>query len=185
MRKIWISIAIVLFAAAGIGAGGYYYYYYPNETYHFGVVQPGVLYRSGLQGMRRFENTFRLYPFKSVINVQSDKDVTGKYREQVNEEKKFCGEHHIRYFHIPMDAETSPTPEQSTEIIDLVSDAQNQPALVHDSQGVVREGMIVAIWQMEKMGYTPEQCLKEINWYGHEEKSGALTEFIQKYKPLK
>jgi hypothetical protein len=179
MRKAWIPIVIVILAAGG-GVGGYYYF---NDTYHFGIVQQSVLYRSGLQGMRRFENSYRQYPFKSVINVQSEKDVSGKYRDQVAEEKKFCEAHQIRYFHIPMDAETSPTAEQCSEFIKIVSDPANQPALVHDSQGVVREGMVVAVWQIEKMGYSPEQALKEINWYGHE-KTDALTDFIKNYKRL-
>lgn len=181
MRKVWFSIAIILLLAGGSGIGGYYYY---NDTYHFGIVQPGVLYRSGLQGMRRFENTYRQYPFKSVINIQSTKDVAGKYREQVADEKKFCEQHHINYFHVPLEAETSPTPEQISELIKIVGDASNQPALLHDSQGVVREGMVVAVWQMEKMHYTREQCLQQINWYGHEQ-IDALTDFIKSYKPSK
>src|SRR5260221_10503741 len=122
MRKIWMPFAVVLLAATGAGVGGFYYF---NDTYHFGVVQPGVLYRSGLQGMRRFENSYRLNPFKSVLNIQSEKDVIGKYRDQVADEKKFCETHQIRYFHIPIDAETSPTPEQCGEFIKIVSDPAN------------------------------------------------------------
>ena len=47
MRKIWVSIAVVILAGA-TGVSGYYYF---NDTYHFGIVQPGVLFRSGLQSV--------------------------------------------------------------------------------------------------------------------------------------
>jgi hypothetical protein len=178
MKKIFM-LAAVVGLAVGLSIGAYYYF---CDTYHFGIVQPGVLYRSGLQGMRRFANAYRQHPFKCVINIQSQRDVDVQYHEQSEAEKRFCAEHQVHYIHIPMNPETPPTSEQVDAFIAAVSDPANQPALVHDSQGVIREGMMVAVWQMEKMNYDTARALREINWWGHGE-NRQLLEFVKAYVP--
>ena len=178
-RRLALRIIIGMLLTGGTVAG----YFLLFDTYHFAVVEKDVLYRDGMQGMRRFRNAYRLHPFKSVINLQSDDDLAGKYREQVAEEQRFCSEHAIKWTHIPMQQETPPSPDQIAELLRLAGDPANQPALMHDSQGVIRVGMMVAAWQMEKMGFDPERALREIINWGHPTNE-ALVEFIKTYKKI-
>ena len=70
------------------------------------------------------------------------------------------------------------------EFVKIVDDPKNRPVLVHDSQGVIREGMIVAVWQMERMGYDQNGCMSEFNWFGHSAKpevQKVVQKFIQNY----
>jgi protein tyrosine phosphatase (PTP) superfamily phosphohydrolase (DUF442 family) len=173
MKKV-IGAALVLLTL-GFGAGAYFYYF---DTYHFAIVQPGVLYRDGFQGMRRFENAYRQRPFKCVINLQSNEDHV-QYKEDVAAQREFCKAHGIAWQHIPMKQKTPPTPGQIDEFLKLVRDVKNQPVLAHDSQGVIRMGMMVAVWQKEGMGYDYEQCMSAVKRFGHPE-SLELTEFIKK-----
>lgn len=178
MKTKMLLGAGLLLIAAGAAYGTYALYF---ETYHFAVVQEGVLYRSGAQGLRRFRNTFRWHPFKSNVNLQSVSDLETKYAQQAAEEERFCREHGVKYFHLPIKEKTPPTPEQAAQFLKLASDPANQPVLVHDSQGVIREGMFVALWQMEKMRYSREDALQAIRWFGHSP-SPELPQFIKQYR---
>ena len=171
------ALIAVLLASAGYGI-----FILNFQTYHFAVVQDGVLFRDGLQGMRRFQNAYRQHPFKAVINLQSESDIATKYQAQVADEKKFCAENQIAYFSIPMKEETPPTDAQIQEYLKIIDDPKNRPVFVHDSQGVIREGMMVAVWQLERMGYDSKRALDEINSFGHPNKSEALLDFIKNYK---
>ena len=176
-----LVFALILALLTGVGYGIYILHF---QTYHFAVVQDGVMYRDGLQGMRRFRNAYALHPFKAVINLQSDSDIATKYHAQVDEEKKFCAENQIAYFSISMKEETPPTDAQIVEFLKIADDPKNRPVFVHDSQGVIREGMMVGVWQIERMGYDTTRALNEINWFGHANKSQALIDFIQNYKKI-
>ncbi|HLX59762.1 MAG TPA: hypothetical protein VKX17_00640 [Planctomycetota bacterium] len=173
MRKLIVVILILL--TLGFGACAYYFYF---DTYHFAIVQPGVLYRDGFQGMRRFENAYRQRPFKCVVNLQSDADLV-QYKDDIAAEQAFCKERGIKWIHLPMKQKTAPTTEQMSDFVAIVKDAANQPVLAHDSQGVVREGMMVAVWQKDGMGYDFEKCVSEVKWFGHEHYT-ELLEFIRK-----
>jgi hypothetical protein len=176
-NKLPIIVAAVIFVAVA----GYGIYAFFFESYHFAVVQDGVFYRSGLQGLRRFHNTYRWHPFKCVINLQSESDLETKYEEQAAEERMFCLEHGITYLRLPIKEKTPPTPEQAAQFLKWAGDPKNQPVLAHDSQGVIREGMMVALWQMEKMHYSKDEALKAIRWFGHDP-SPVLLEFIKQYR---
>lgn len=173
MRKVTVAALILL--TLGFGSAAYFFYF---DTYHFAIVQPGVLYRDGFQGMRRFENAYRQRPFKSVINLQSDGDHE-QYKDDLAAQKQFLKEHNIAWYHISMKQKTAPTQEQMDEFVRLVKDPKNQPVFAHDSQGVIRMGMMVAVWQKEGMGYSYEQTMAAVNRFGHPE-SAELTAFIKK-----
>lgn len=173
MRKLIVAILILL--TLGFGAGAWFFYF---DTYHFAIVQPGVLYRDGFQGMRRFENAFRQRPFKTVVNLQSDDDLI-QYKDDIEKQKAFCTEHGIKWIHIPMKQKTAPTREQMDEFVRIVKDPANQPVFAHDSQGVIREGMMVAVWQKEGMGYDYEKCMAEIKLFKHK-LYPELVDFIKK-----
>ena len=173
VKKIIVSILVLL--TLGFGAGAYFFYF---DTYHFDVVQPGILYRDGFQGMRRFENSYRQHLFKSVVNLQSDGDLI-QYKNDIAAQREFLKLHNIAWFHIALKQKTAPTQEQIDAFVAFVKDPKNQPVLAHDSQGVIRMGMLAAVWQKEGMGFSFEQCAAAVKRFGHPE-SPELTAFIKR-----
>lgn len=176
MRKVIVALLVLL--TLGFGAAAYLLYF---DTYHFAIVQPGVLYRDGFQGMRRFENAYRQRPFKTVVNFQSDQDVV-QYQVDVDASRAFCVEHGIQWNHIPIKQHTPPTQVQIDAFLKIVRDPANRPVYCHDNQGVVREGMMVAVWQKEGMGYDYDACVAAIRFRSHasERDATALMDFIKK-----
>ncbi|MEI6231765.1 MAG: hypothetical protein WCT04_01830 [Planctomycetota bacterium] len=172
--RIVIVVALVLLTL-GFGAGAYLYYF---DTYHFAIVQPGVLYRDGFQGMRRFENAYRQRPFKTVVNFQSDADLI-QYQDDVNQARAFCTARGIKWIHIPMKQKTAPTQEQMDTFVAIVKAPANQPVFSHDSQGVIREGMMVAVWQKVGMGYDYDTCMANVRLF-HHQPYPELMDFIKK-----
>ena len=173
MRKLIVAALVLL--TLGFGACAYFFYL---DTYHFAIVQPGVLYRDGFQGMRRFENAYRQRPFKTVINFQSDKDLN-QYKDDVTKEQAFCKAHGIQWKHMPIVQRMPPTQDQIDEFLKIVKDPANQPVFCHDSQGVIREGMMVAVWQKFGMGYDYDTCMANVKLF-HHEPYPELMGFIKK-----
>lgn len=173
MRKV--IVAALLMLTLGFGACAYFFYF---DTYHFAIVQPGILYRGGFQGMRRFENAYRQRPFKTLVNFQSDQDLE-QYKDDEVKAQAFCKEHGIKWIHMPMKQKTPPTQEQIDEFVKIVKDPANQPVFCHDSQGVIREGMMVAVWQKIGMGYDYDTCMANVNLF-HHQPYPELMDFIKK-----
>ena len=180
MRKRSIRIAAGLTVLVLLlGAGSYWQFV---QTYHFKVVQDGVLYRDGLQDMRRYQNSYRRFPFKAVVNIQSDDNLAGKYHDLVMQEQAFCAKNGVQWIHLPIKERTPPTREQIEEFLKIVDDPANQPVLVHCSQGIVRTGMMTAVWQLERMGYDNQRAVEEITRFGHSS-DPVVNDFVAHYKP--
>jgi hypothetical protein len=173
MRTVVAVLLVVLTLA--FGACAWFYYF---DTLHLLVVEPGVLYRDGFDGMRRFENSYRQRPFKTVIDLQAEDDPDYS-REDALSERAFCKQHGIAWYALPIKRKAAPTPEQIRQFVALVGNASGQPALVHDGNGVVAVGMMVAAWQKEALGYPYEKTLASVRLFNHPEPP-ELFDFIKR-----
>ena len=55
-----------------------------------------------------------------------------------------------------------------------------QPILVHCQYGVIRTGIMVAIYEIEQLGLSAEQALSRFEYFGSE-LPGAIQERIDRY----
>jgi tyrosine-protein phosphatase SIW14 len=96
---------------------------------------------------------------KTVINLRGESDDTrAEGREAVR-----LG---MRYFSIPMSAAGRPTEEQVKRVIEIIEEKEKAPVFVHCRRGSDRTGAIVAIYRIEKDGWTAERAIEEANRYG-------------------
>lgn len=176
---LWIGIAIVTLVVAG----GLYYY---HRTYHLLAVQPGVLYRSGLQKFHAFENAIRKAKPRTIVTLVDDREIADGEKPQFKREIDTFADRArgITVERVLIKLGGWPDGQQCEQFIKIVSDPQKQPVLVHCAQGVRRTGMMVAAYQMSVLGYDKERAKQALETFGHSERTvGDIKRFIDCYDP--
>ena len=78
-------------------------------------------------------------------------------------ESRFAAEHGLPVFSFDLSASRPPTEADVTRFLEIVTDPANQPVLVHCKNGVDRTGYMVALYRIEKEGWSKERALAEMN----------------------
>ena len=177
---LWIVIGLVV-AAAGAWA------YLHHRTYHLLTVQPGVLYRSGLQDFDHFENALRKVKPRTVVTLVDDRELVDPEKPQFKREVESLADGNgrgVRVRRVPIPLGGWPQGDEVERFLNVVADPANQPVLVHCAQGVRRTGMMVAAYQISVLGYDKERAKAELETFGHSERTvGDIKRFIDHYDP--
>jgi|SRR5687768_14203943 protein tyrosine phosphatase (PTP) superfamily phosphohydrolase (DUF442 family) len=153
-------------------------------TYHLEVVQEGVLYRDGNRGMREFRNAVRKVQPKTVVCLIDDNELADQSKPMFAQEVEFLKDRNIKLERVKVQLGGWPTEDEINQFIDIMSDKNNHPVLLHCAQGVRRTGMMVAAYQEAVLGYTDEQAEAAIEWFGRKPTSATIAEvkkFIRAY----
>jgi tyrosine-protein phosphatase SIW14 len=116
------------------------------------------LYRGGQPKTGGLEKLAEL-GIKTIINLRGDSDDT---RAEGREALRLG----MRYFNIPMSPAGRPTDEQVRRTIEIIEEKEKGPVFVHCRRGSDRTGAIIAIYRIEKDGWTAERAIEEANSYG-------------------
>jgi len=152
------------------------------QTYHLATVQEGVLYRAGNRGLREFANAIRRVKPRTVVCLIDDNELSDARKPQFQQELRFLADRRIAVCRIPIALGGWPTPADVRQFLSVVSDAKNQPVLVHCAQGVRRTGMLAAAYQQSVLGYDDARAKSAILTFGHSRRSiGDVEKFIELY----
>ena len=181
-RKIGIGVGVV--GAIVIGALVCYYTLGDRYPRRFSVVVAGKIYRSAqpdVHGLKRVLQDIRI---KTIINLRGP-EVTDRNR-QCMAEAKFAEDKGLKLVVIRFGP---PPPDESIKkLLEVLDDKQNYPVLIHCAKGIERTGVAVAVYRMERMGWTSWQAVKEMltNDFApdlkHADDHDATT-FVAEYKP--
>ncbi len=143
---------------------------------NFGVVND-MIYRSA-----RFdpEQIQRLAAAGIVTVIDFRRD-----EPEVAAERAACEEQGIGYVNLPWSGhEERPDPALTRSFLDIVSNTQNLPALVHCKRGAERTGTMIAVYRMERDGWDAERAYREMNQYRFRSFwFGNLKRFVLDYEP--
>jgi protein tyrosine/serine phosphatase len=182
-RRVALLGGVLLALGLAIGIGGFVFWQ-SHRAYHFAVVQPGVLYRDGLKSSSQFAATLdRLHP-KMVVSLIDEKELADPAKPQFAAEDGLCAARGITLVHIPVTLGGWPASVHVQTFLALISDKQNQPALVHCAQGVRRTGMCVAAYQESVLGYDKARAKAAVLSFGHGPNTiEQIDRFIDGYDP--
>lgn len=181
-RRRWGRPLIVLLVA--LAAAGAYVWQCYLSTYHLATVQPHVLYRDGNQSPCQFETAIRKVQPRTVVSLIDDNELADEEKPQFQAEAEFLEKKGIRLERIPVKLGGWPTKADVQRFLDVASDPEKQPVLVHCAQGVRRTGMMVAAYQMKQMGYNKGRATAELLSFGHSDRTvGDVKKFIEGYDP--
>jgi protein tyrosine phosphatase (PTP) superfamily phosphohydrolase (DUF442 family) len=178
--KLLYVVLIVLLVALGAGA----LWWAKWQTYHFAVVDPGVLYRDGNRGLREFQHAIAKGRIKTVVALIDDTELTAQKKPEFAAEMAWAKQQGLRVERIPIQLGGWPSSEDVKRFLAIVAEPQNQPVLVHCAQGVRRTGMLVAAYQQNVLGWDDARCRSAILTFGHSQRTvGDVQRFIDVYDP--
>ena len=172
--------------AAGLILVGAVIGYYTMDRYprRFAVVVPGKIYRSGQPNSYALERVVEDTGIRTIVNLRGEK--VFKRDDRCQQEEYFAGKNAIKV--VVIEFKNPPTEENIKDLLGVLDAPQNYPILIHCKRGVDRTGVAVAVYRMERMGWTTGQAMREMltNDFASDLRDAGSSEetiFVAKYKP--
>jgi protein tyrosine/serine phosphatase len=127
---------------------------------HFDVVKPTVLYRSGQLNPDQLKQALHRYGIKTVVNFQ----VAG---EGVEAERRIVRKLGVDFVNMPMPGSGFGREEQFRDFLKIVDDPDRRPVLIHCARGTCRTGAAVALFRLERDGWTVDDVDAEMRRQGY------------------
>ena len=171
--KRWVHAALILVGLAGLAVCFY------EEVYEerwivkrFGVVEPGLIYRSGQVPAPIIEDVLQKYGIEVVVDLTVRHPEINAQNAELAACKKLGVEHH-RY---PMGGNGVGTPELYAAAIAKIHECREagRPVLVHCEAGTQRTGGIISGYRMLVEGAEPILAYEEAlryKWDPEEDKA--------------
>ena len=153
--------------------------YIPAETsvvdsqFNFHIATP-FLWRSA-QPSEEALVRMKKHGLKTVINLR---------RDEPNDswEKAVAERIGLGYYYFPMEAHDEHDLGQIEQILAVIQDPANQPALIHCAGGKDRTGLIAAIYKIQYSGQDVEDVYKEMLMFGyHQDRYPAVLRTIRRW----
>ena len=178
------NVLIGILIASAITGGAVWRH--KTGPYHFKVVQPGMLYRSGWMKPAHEQQIIEKYGIKTVVNLCLPNEELEENNHTV--EAAICKRTGAALVNIPMPGNTPPTEEQLAEWLHLLHGREHHPILVHCAQGVARTGIMIAVYRMDCLKEDNVSVFEKLDTFKHDfdvPKRKAVKEFILNYKPAR
>lgn len=148
LRRITIVSTVLLIVASIV-------FYRPLFLGNFGVVAPGLVYRTA-QPHGNLDSLIERHKIATVLNLRGGSPKDGWYVSEVEATAK----HKTAFYDLSMSATKRPARRDLLAVIDVVQKC-DYPLLIHCRKGADRTGMACGIYRMLREGWSPEQALSE------------------------
>jgi tyrosine-protein phosphatase SIW14 len=124
--------------------------------YNFGTVEPERILRSAQPSPLFLTWLVRERGIRTLVNLRG---------KTAGFESAFAARHGLRLFSFDLSATRPPSDEDVRRFLEIVSDPENQPVLVHCRNGVDRTGYMLGIYRVRVQGWSAHQASREMNRY--------------------
>src|SRR5208282_5269890 len=162
-RNIFGRILVLLLVSAMVGG-----FFWNTNTYHFAVVQEGLLYRDGNRSIGEFSRALDRAKPKTAVSLVDDHEFA---RPPFQAERELCRRRGIELVRIAIPLGGWPDSAQVQQFLAIAGDPRRQPVLVHCAQGVRRTGMMAAAFQESILHYDAAQAKAAMLSFGHSERT--------------
>ena len=97
-----------------------------------------------------------------------------------------CQQNGAEIVYIPLKGNTPPDEQQRKIWLDLIHNPEAAPILVHCARGVMRTGIMVAIYDMEKNARSGKEAFALLPTFGHDmmsDRRQMMRDYIFSYQP--
>jgi len=155
-----VVIAAAVLAAVAVYRGGIKGNLSPKN---FGVVDQGLVYRSGQLTPSAMRMVKDKYHIKTVIDLGSyEPDQRGEQRNQ-----QVADALGITRYVMDLEGDSTGNPNYYVQALRLMTDPANQPVLVHCGAGSERSGCAVVLYNAIKHGTPLDEGLKDAEKFKH------------------
>jgi uncharacterized protein (TIGR01244 family) len=156
---------------------------YGEPYYHWRVVAPGLVYRSGTLCRDDLVQVVDRFGVKTLLNLRTEAErAKGPWYD---EERQVAAERGVRLVDVPLPEGTPPTPAQVAQILEVFDAAAEAPVLFHCEHGVVRSAAVEGLYRREYLREGPEEALSRVAVFGRDldRKYPAIAKFVREYVP--
>ena len=180
MKMTRRSTAILLAAVVLIAGGtGTLWYVHAHPVHHFGVVDPGVLYRSGQPDQSQLTLLTDRYHLRTIVNLRGTEGNAPWYVV----EQKFCSDHHLNLVTLDL-IDREHIRSNLRRFLEVTADPANRPVLVHCEFGSARTGFAVAAYRIVFQKWTVDQALAEAAKYRFDPAKNLNPEYVKILRDL-
>ncbi len=122
--------------------------------YNFAPVRSGEIYRSAQPSPLMLRYLVSRYQVRSILNLRGR---TPGY------ESAFAARNGLRLYTLDLSSRTPPTEAEVERLLDILTDAENHPILVHCRNGVDRSGYMVGLYRIEAESWDADRAVHEMN----------------------
>ena len=159
-QRVLIPIIIAIVVAGG---GGLWWYASSLTPKRFDTVVPDRLYRSGEASAAQLEHLRDTYGIDRVVCLLNAD------AEETRVERAAARELGLEWVNIPMRGNGASTPEARARLVEVLTDPNAPPTLVHCAAGVNRTGLAVGLYRIHVDGWDYEKTLDELRSHGFED----------------
>jgi hypothetical protein len=175
-QRIW-ALGIVLLVAAVVGGLTYRHH---KRYKHLAVHEPGMVYRSAWLEADVFREIIERYQIRTVLNLCEPDEMGARRCLDQREVVRGSG---ARLVELPMPAATlDPADPAIRPFVDLLSEPQNYPLLVHCQHGVTRTAKVLTMYDILFRGKTAEQSLAAMPLFGREAYPVSVRAFAKNFE---
>lgn len=167
-------VLIVLIAGVMIGAGAAYYHH--QRYKHFAVHQPGLVYRSAWLEPDVMSEVIEEHQFRSVVNLCEPGEMGEQRWVEERDAVRNAGS---RLFEVAMPMGVSADDPALQQHIEILSNPDNYPMLVHCQHGVTRTAKFLAIYDMLYRGMSGEESLAKQPLFGRDDHNVNIWAFVK------
>ncbi len=149
---------------------------------NFGIVEPGILYRSGQISRWQIEPTLKANNIKVIVALS--KQASSAQQANVDAEIKTASDLGIERKLFPLGGDGTGQIEQYAGAIAAIDQAKKQgkPVLVHCIAGAQRTGGVIATYEMLVEKKSPAEAFDQMRHYGHDPTANPhLLEFLNSH----
>jgi hypothetical protein len=175
------QIALVLLVLVASGATGGWIYYQQHRFKHFAVHDPGMVYRSAWLGPDALSQLIETYQIRSVVNLCNPDEMTP---EMWASERKAVASSGATLHAVPLPNSIEFDPQVWEQHLEILSNPNNYPMLVHCQHGVTRTAMFLATYDVVHRHQTAAESLAAQPLFGHTKDNVHLQAFgknLQKF----
>jgi protein tyrosine/serine phosphatase len=150
---------------------------------HLSTVEPGVLYRSATLPPDQLQDVVDRYGIRTVVNLRSARENEEPWHAA---QARMLAAEGVRLVDLPIHSGFPPDENALAGWLDLLADSDAQPLLLHCEYGVVRTGVMVAVYEMEQKGRTGQESWQDFELFGgdlEEPIRSRIEEWIEGYEP--
>jgi protein-tyrosine phosphatase len=174
---------IAAVAAAATGLGVWVYHDFVRDRIfpkRFGIVEQGLLYRSGQLHPALVESTLREHGIRRIVDLTHQNDLEAQLAERQAAERLA-----IERVVTPLEGDGTGDIEQYAQALAAIdrSVRSGEPTLVHCAAGTCRTGGVVASYRTLVQGWPAERALREMEEYEWESNDPIIPEYLDRNMP--
>ncbi len=171
----FLAVALLIASVAG------YCIWRHKTLYHFAEVEPGVLYRSGSMSPNGLVLAHSICGFKTIVNLRGHNEIQADEKRWRTNELLFAKKHGVKVVDMPLECEQPPSAEMERRFLNLFDSPENLPVLVHCEFGVIRTGMMIALFEVRRKGRKADDVFMDLPMFGHslDNKAPAVAGYIK------